>query len=71
MSAPLSVWLRCGMILRYMDAVPPVHLVEIVPPSASGAGQPWAPWKGALEFFSVLGEYNLIYLREMLMLAHL
>ena len=38
-----------------MDAVPPARPVEMITQSASGAGQPWAPWKVALELASGLG----------------
>ena len=56
------------MTLRDLYTVPPVHPVKAVPQSASGVGQPWAPSKVALTFGSVLGESDLIYLREMIML---
>ena len=34
----LAVQVRCGEILQDMDAIPLVHPVKVVPPSAYGAG---------------------------------
>ena len=61
-AAPLVVWVLHGVLLQDLDAVPPVNPVEVVTDSASGAGQPWTPWKGALMFVSFLVEFDLIEL---------
>ena len=53
-----------------MDAVPPARPVEMITQSASGAGQPWAPWKVALELASGLGGSDLIDLGGVIVLYH-
>ena len=69
-NAPLAVQIWRGVLLQDLGAVLPVNPVEVVPQSASGAGRPWVAWNGTLTFVSVLGEADLIDVREMLMLSH-
>ena len=53
-NTPLPEQVRCGVITQDMDGLQTVHTVEVVPNSASGTGQSWVPWKGALSFVGVL-----------------
>ena len=54
MNTPLPEQVQCGVITQDMDGLQTVHTVEVVPNSASGTGQSWVPWKGALLFVRVL-----------------
>ena len=66
----IEIWVWSGVLLQDLDAVPPVHLIDMVPQSVSGAGQPYALCEGARALASGLREDYLIYLREVLVLAH-
>ena len=50
MSSFLSVGICRRIFLEYMDAILPVHPIEVVPEAASGAGRPGTPWEGPLTF---------------------
>ena len=58
------------MLLQDLDAVPTVCHVEMVPHPDSGAGRPWSPRERALALASGIGEADIIYLGEVLVLDH-
>ena len=68
-AAPITVKVERGVNLQDMYDVPTVHPVKVVHKCASGTVQPWTPWRGALKFFSILVESDLIDLREIIVLA--
>ena len=70
MASHLTMWVWRGVLLQDMDAVYPVCPVEMITQSAFGAGRPWAHWEGELVLASGIGEDDLIYLGEVLVLAH-
>ena len=64
------MWVWSGILLEDMDALPPVHPIKMVPQYTSGTGRPWAPCEGALALSNCLGESDLIYLGELILLNH-
>ena len=66
--ASLTISVRHGVLLQGMNSILPVHPMKVVHYPASGEGQPGEPWKGALKFFNVPGEADLINFGEVFVL---